>query len=143
VETQAVSNYLLANKDMIKAYVSLHTYSELWMYPWSYAAHTYTSDHSEYLALSQNAVTAIRQKHGTRYTQGTPPDVLYPVGGGSFDWAKAVAGTKWAFTLELRPGSSGSDSHYGFQLPPTLITPTAEEAWDGIILIAQQVLAAP
>jgi len=140
VETQALSNFLLANKDIIKAYVSLHSYSELFMFPWSYAAHTYTDDHQEYVALSNQAVAAIRQKHGTRYTAGTPPDVLYAVGGGSFDWAKAVAGTKWAFTLELRPGPNDSN---GFQLPASAIIPTAEEAWDGIILIANKVSATP
>jgi len=136
VETQVVSNFLLANKDLIKAYVSLHSYSELWMYPWSYAAHTYTDDHQEYVALSTQGVAAIRAVHQIRYTAGTPPDVLYAVGGGSFDWAKAVAGIKWSFTLELRPGDNDPN---GFQLPASQIIAAAEEAWAGIILIAKQV----
>uniref|UniRef100_A0A914V4Z8 Peptidase M14 carboxypeptidase A domain-containing protein n=1 Tax=Plectus sambesii TaxID=2011161 RepID=A0A914V4Z8_9BILA len=119
VETQVLSNFLLANKAQIKAYVSLHSYSELWMFPWSYATHTYTTDHQDYVALSQQAVAAISKKHGTKYQWGTAPDILYAVGGGSFDWAKAVAGIKWAITLELRPGPGDhdNDQNYGFQLP--------------------------
>jgi len=145
VETQVVSNYLLANKAMIKAYVSLHSYSELWMFPWSYQAHTYTTDHQEYLALSSQGTAAIRALHGTRYQSGTPPDILYAVGGGSFDWAKAVAGIKWSFTLELRPGDGDNDNdgNYGFQLPASYIVRTADEAWAGILLIAKAVNNVP
>jgi murein tripeptide amidase MpaA len=141
VETVALSNFLLANKNLIKAYVSLHSYSELWMFPWSYAANTYTDDHQQYVALSNQGVAAIRAVHGTRYGAGTAPDILYAVGGGSFDWAKAIAGIKWSFTLELRPGDGDNDNdqNYGFQLPASYIIRTADEAWAGIILIAKQV----
>jgi len=37
--------------------------------------------------------------------------------GGSYDWAKAVCGVKYAYALELRPSSNSDDSRYGFMLP--------------------------
>lgn len=37
--------------------------------------------------------------------------------GGSYDWAKAIDGVKYAYALELRPSSNTADSRYGFMLP--------------------------
>jgi len=47
--------------------------------------------------------------------------------GGSYDWAKGVAGIKYSYTLELR-----DRGRYGFLLPRSQIIPTAEETWTAI-----------
>ena len=50
------------------------------------------------------------------------------VGGSSCDWARAVAGVRYSYTLELR-----DRGQYGFLLPQSLIEPTANETFHGII----------
>ena len=57
-------------------------------------------------------------------------------GGGSADWAKAVAGIKYAFLIELR--DSGK---HGFLLPPDQITPTGEETWAGLRTIGKELIS--
>ena len=49
------------------------------------------------------------------------------ISGDSLDWAKEVAGIKYAFALELR-----DKGYYGFLLPDRELLPAAEETWDGI-----------
>ncbi len=50
------------------------------------------------------------------------------VGGSSLDWAKARAGVRYSYTLELR-----DEGRYGFLLPQSLIVPTANETLQGIM----------
>lgn len=57
-----------------------------------------------------------------------------PAGGGSYDWAKGVAGIKYSFTLELR-----DRGHYGFILPRSHIIPTGEETLDAILAVATSI----
>lgn len=55
--------------------------------------------------------------------------------GGSYDWAKGVAGIKYSYTLELRDTGT-----FGFLLPHSQIIPTGRETWAGIKTIAQEIL---
>jgi len=48
-------------------------------------------------------------------------------GGGSADWAKAVAGIKYSYLIELR-----DTGIHGFQLPVEEIIPTGKESWAGV-----------
>ena len=47
-----------------------------------------------------------------------------PATGGSYDWAKGVAGIKYSYTIELR-----DQGDYGFLLPSSQIVPTGMETW--------------
>ena len=53
--------------------------------------------------------------------------------GGSFDWVKAAAGIKSAYTLECRTDSPRP----GFLLPASGIIPSGEETWAGVKYIAE------
>jgi hypothetical protein len=53
--------------------------------------------------------------------------------GGSDDWAKGVAGIKYAHCLELRPASTGTDSNFGFQLPVDRVPRVGEETYRGFL----------
>lgn len=35
-ETKAISNFIMNRKDSIKMYITLHSYSQMWLMPWSY-----------------------------------------------------------------------------------------------------------
>ena len=56
-------------------------------------------------------------------------------GGGSADWAKAVARIKYSYLIELRDGGT-----HGFLLPPDQILPTGQETWAGLHTIATEII---
>lgn len=126
VEVQVMTAYLDKIKDRVLTYVGLHSYSQLWMFPWGWG----NERPAEGPDLEKNAkvgVAALTAVHGTQYQIGTPPELLYIASGGAFDWALGVAGIKYSYTLELR--DTGSN---GFLLPPEQIRPTGEETWAGL-----------
>ncbi|KAM7312616.1 zinc carboxypeptidase-like, partial [Ixodes scapularis] len=117
--------------DRVSFYFGLHSYSLLWMFPYSYTTRNATN-YQELLTISERGADAIRKVSGTNYTVGPINKIIYPVTGSSVDWAYEKAGVTKSFALELEPGSTSSDSSQGFLLPPKYILPTAEETWAGI-----------
>ncbi|CAK9813043.1 Carboxypeptidase A4 [Anthophora plagiata] len=132
-ETKAMADYILANKQNIRMYLTLHSYSQMWLVPWGYT-YLRPPDYWELANVAKKAIGAIAKVHGTDYQLGPSSDLLYPTSGASDDWAKGVAGIKYAYTLELRDRGT-----YGFLLPATQIVPTAREIWAGIRTIARLV----
>ncbi|XP_076644229.1 carboxypeptidase B [Halictus rubicundus] len=132
-ETRAMADYILDNKENIKMYLTLHSYSQMWLVPWGYT-YSKPSDYSDLANAAKKAINAISKVHGTNYQLGPSADLLYPTSGASDDWAKGVAGIKYAYTVELRDRGT-----YGFLLPATQIMPTAREIWAGIRTIVRQV----
>ncbi|XP_040067957.1 zinc carboxypeptidase-like [Ixodes scapularis] len=130
-ETRALRDAVLAAQDRVSFYFGLHSYSLLWMFPYSYTTKNATN-YQELLTISKRGADAIRKVSGTNYTVGPINKIIYPVTGSSVDWAYEKAGVTKSFALELEPGSSSSDSSQGFLLPPKYILPTAEETWAGI-----------
>jgi hypothetical protein len=55
--------------------------------------------------------------------------------GGADDWAKGVAGIKYAYTVELR-----DDGTYGFLLPASQIVATGKETFAAIKAITRAVV---
>jgi len=137
-ECQQVGGWLMTNKDHLKAYITLHSYSQLWMYSYGYKDHTYPPDVAELKALAEESVAALKAVHGKTYEIGSPTDILYAASGASDDWAKAIPEIKWTYTIELRPDQFGQ---YGFQLPADQIVPTGEETWAGLQVLANKLLA--
>ena len=54
--------------------------------------------------------------------------------GGSDDWAKAVGGIKYSYTVELR-----DDGYLGFQVPARDIEPSGEEMWAALVAMARAI----
>ncbi|XP_012262766.2 carboxypeptidase A2-like [Athalia rosae] len=132
-ETRAMAEYILANRQRIKMYLTLHSYSQMLLIPWGYTR-SRPSDFDELENVARKATNAMLKVHGTEYQVGASPDLLYPTSGGSDDWAKGIAGIKYAYTLELRDRGI-----YGFLLPARQIVPTARETWAGIRTITRLV----
>nr|XP_012229445.1 PREDICTED: LOW QUALITY PROTEIN: carboxypeptidase B-like [Linepithema humile] len=132
-ETKAMSDYILANKQHIRMYLTLHSYSQMWLVPWGYTR-SKPSDYTDLVNVAKKAINAIAKVHGTHYQIGSMADLMYPTSGSSDDWAKGVAGIKYAYTVELRDRGT-----YGFLLPATQIVPTAREIWAGIRAITRLV----
>ncbi|XP_075906569.1 carboxypeptidase B [Nelusetta ayraudi] len=132
IEVKNVANFIRKNKATIKAYLTVHSYSQLLLFPYSYqyglAAH-----HSELLQVAEGASSALRSLYGTRYTSGPGATTIYPAAGGSDDWAYDL-GVKYSYTFELR-----DTGYYGFLLPASQIKPTCEETMLAVKYIAAHV----
>ncbi|XP_067898708.1 carboxypeptidase B-like [Heterodontus francisci] len=120
----------------IKAYISIHSYSQMCLFPYSYT-YTLTSNYKELNTMARNAVKALSSFHGTQYLYGPAAITIYPSAGGSDDWAYDQ-GIKYSFTFELR-----DTGRYGFLLPESQIRPTCEETMLAINYIATYVLNHP
>ncbi|KAK2710442.1 hypothetical protein QYM36_011835 [Artemia franciscana] len=135
-ETKSLSEYILKNTESGKftAYFAIHSYSQMWLLPWGYTKNT-PEDIADLKRLAKIGAEALRSVHGTNFRIGTTPGLLYIASGSSNDWAKGVAGIKYAYTLELR-----DKGYYGFLLPPKYILPTAEETWNAIKACANELV---
>jgi len=120
IEVKNVADFIRRNKSIIKAYITIHSYSQLLLFPYSYTFDL-AADHSELMKVAVEASEALRSLYGTRYTSGPGAATIYPAAGGSDDWAYDL-GVKYSYTFELR-----DTGRYGFLLPESQIKPTCEE----------------
>nr|CDQ07440.1 Bm11718 [Brugia malayi] len=91
----------------IDAFITLHTYSQMWIYPYGHQRRSFPNDVKDLEKVGKQAVKAVENVYGTKFRLGTGADILYPSSGGSDDWAKSKAGVKFVYLLELRPGENG------------------------------------
>ncbi|XP_041125977.1 carboxypeptidase B [Polyodon spathula] len=132
IEVKAVANFIRANRSIIKAYLTIHSYSQLLLFPYSYTT-ALAAHHTELLGVAQGAADALATLYGTRYTSGPGAVTIYPAAGGSDDWAYDL-GVKYSFTFELR-----DTGRYGFLLPESQIRPTCQETMLAVKYIAKHV----
>nr|KAF6373331.1 carboxypeptidase B2 [Pipistrellus kuhlii] len=129
-EVKAVANFLRRNINHIKAYITMHSYSQMIVFPYSYNR-SRSKDHEELSLLAREAAQAIENiSQDIRYTYGSGSESLYLAPGGPDDWIYDL-GIKYAFTIELR-----DTGEYGFLLPKHLIKPTCREALAALSKIA-------
>lgn len=126
-ESSAVRDSIAELGDRVQIYVTLHSYSQLWMTPYGYT-HEFPANYDEQYRVAEIGVNALTAVHGTEFVYGNIADVIYMAAGGSSDWAYDAAGIQYAFALELR-----DTGYYGFLLPPEQIIPVGEETWAGIV----------
>jgi hypothetical protein len=118
-------------------FVTLHTYSQLWLHPYGHAPNNYPADNADLVRVGQLGAKALGKRYKTPYKVGSGADALYSAAGGSDDWAKEKAGVKYTYLLELRP----DDNHWdGFILEEDALIPTALETWDGLRTVVDEVM---
>ncbi|XP_068924937.1 carboxypeptidase B2 [Petaurus breviceps papuanus] len=133
-EVKAVASFLRRNLDHIKAYLSMHSYSQMVLFPYSYTM-SKSKDHEELSLVARQAAQAIlRVNENTYYKYGPGAQTIYLSPGGSDDWAYDM-GIKYSFTLELR-----DKGQYGFLLPESFIRPTVTEIFAAVYSIASHVI---
>ncbi|KAJ8303417.1 hypothetical protein KUTeg_019813, partial [Tegillarca granosa] len=108
------------------AYLTIHSYGQMWLYPWGYTS-ALPTDWPDLDAAAKTACDALQSVNGKNYVIGSSTNVLYSAAGGSDDHAKGIHKIKYSYTLELRDTGT-----YGFQLPENQILQTAEETWTGV-----------
>jgi hypothetical protein len=110
-ETQAMQGFIASRQ--FATSLSIHTYSDLWLYPFGYAQ-IYPANNAQYVEIS-NLATAVNH-----YEVGPPSFILYLANGVTCDYDHDVKGTM-AWSPEL---GSSSD---GFWPPTNRIVPLADE----------------
>nr|XP_020509589.1 carboxypeptidase B2 [Labrus bergylta] len=132
-ETHAVAEFLRSHKDTIQLYVSIHSYSQMLLFPYSYTVEE-AENHNELLEIAKEATEKIRRYYRSNYRYGSGAKTIYLAPGGSDDWAYNL-GIKYSFTFELQ-----DRGHYGFLLPPSHIPKACNEALTGVKTIALKVI---
>jgi len=125
----------LVNKQKVKAYMSLHAYSQMWFTPYAYNKWTKPRDYAELTRVAELGAQAIYNTHGRRYTVGSPGEILYEAAGSSMDWVKARLNIKYSFAMEMRPDMYTNN---GFIVPPSEIIPGGEEMLAGIRTMVEE-----
>lgn len=138
-ETKAVRNFLARPdmKDRLDAFVTLHSYAQLWIYPYSHEEQNYPEDIGELRKTARKAINRLSRVYGTNYRMGTGADTLSPAAGGSDDWAKSALSVKYVYLIELRPQMELSN---GFILHKKELIPTAVETFEGFREVVDAVL---
>ena len=84
---------LINSTQKIASYVSVHSYGQMWLYPYGTAKRV--SSHIDDLdRVASKSVSALSSLYGTQYQYGQiwktlNPNGTYPAGGNSIDWAHA------------------------------------------------------
>ncbi|XP_064417278.1 carboxypeptidase A1 [Latimeria chalumnae] len=128
-EVKSIVDFVLRHGN-IKAFVSIHSYSQMLLYPYGYTR-TPAADEQELHSLATTAVNALTSLYGTRYIYGSVITTIYQASGNTIDWTYNQ-GIKYSYTFELR-----DTGRYGFVLPASQIIPTATETWLAIMKIME------
>ncbi|XP_052452335.1 carboxypeptidase A6 [Carassius gibelio] len=132
-EVKAVAKFLRKHRKRVKAYISIHAYAQMLLYPYSYKYATIPNFNCVESA-AQNAVSALYSAYGVRYRHGPASTTLYMSSGSSIDWAYKN-GIPYAYAFELR-----DTGYFGFLLPEALINPTCTETMRAVKTIASGLL---
>lgn len=125
-ESIAVKNYITVTeqKTLWKAFITFHSYGQIIFHPRG----------NDLKRVGEKMVEEMRSVSGTIYTIASPDSDSDATSGSSDDWAKKVAGIKYAYTLELR-----DLGQYGFVLPAFNIKPSGEEGLAALRVIANSI----
>ncbi len=134
-ETQAMRDFIL-QRPQIVSHVDFHSYSQFMLHPWGYTSQP-SPDYSTHNSIAVAMTDAIRDVHGKNYIPGIWYTVLYPSSGIMIDWMYAQRGAV-SYTCELR-----DTGQFGFILPADQIIPTAEEAFAGLLELAEAEFESP
>merc|ERR1712223_82443 len=121
-ETNAIQKFIMARRNVMKLYLTFHSYGQYILDPWGYARRD-TSDKKDLHSMGLAGARAVKSLSGRKYSVGTAAKMLYPAAGGSDDWAKGGAGIKYSYTIELP-----DTGRYGFILPASKAKGVGQEA---------------
>ncbi|KAM0789382.1 hypothetical protein ACM66B_000211 [Microbotryomycetes sp. NB124-2] len=120
-ELKAIRDFLLNEGNNVHAFVDLHSFGQMIMYPFSYSCDKSSPDEENHFEAVIGAAKALRAVHGKTFETGSVCEVSLTAPGDSIDWTYASAKIRWSFAVELR------GSVWAFLLPPDQIRPSGEE----------------
>eukprot|EP00091_Calanus_sinicus_P004032 TRINITY_DN14227_c0_g1_i3.p1 TRINITY_DN14227_c0_g1~~TRINITY_DN14227_c0_g1_i3.p1 ORF type:complete len:414 (+),score=99.31 TRINITY_DN14227_c0_g1_i3:90-1331(+) len=134
VENRNVRDFLTANKDNVKFYNNVHSYSQLILLPWV-GAYDQPDNYDDLYEMAMKGNDALYDVHGKTFEVGCIPCMLYVASGGSLDWTLGELGIPYSYGMELR-----DTGNYGFILPPDQIIPSGEEVWAFHMTVARELI---
>ncbi|XP_065211305.1 carboxypeptidase B-like [Planococcus citri] len=135
-ETRAMSNFLKQHSKEIILYLSLHSYSQTWLIPWT-SNNMKSHEYADLLFMGRKAIEALQKSHGITYDLISKNDNANTESGSfSDDWAKNKLGIKYSYTAELRDKGT-----YGYLLPASQILPTGKEMFTAIKTLSRSILS--
>ncbi|XP_041638123.1 carboxypeptidase B2-like [Cheilinus undulatus] len=132
-ESKAVADFLRSHKDTVQLYISIHSFSQMLLFPYSYKKEQ-AENHNDLLEMAQEAAQKIKELYGNDYKYGPGATTIYLAPGGSDDWAYDL-GIKYAFTFELQ-----DRGRLGFLLPSSRISSACNEALTAVTTVALKVV---
>ncbi|XP_023315913.1 carboxypeptidase B-like [Trichogramma pretiosum] len=131
-ETRALRDFVLAHKNDIKAYLSLHSFGQYMLHPWGYTSDLPVNEPT-LKCVAEKAAKALQEVNGTPYQIGSSTNLLYAAAGGSDDYVMAVGKVPLSYTIEL-PGG-----YFQFAPPPKYINFIGEETFEAIKVFANYI----
>jgi len=107
------------------AFLDVHSYSQLFMYPYGYSVKDAVNS-AELDLIAKNVVAAVENTFGMKYEYGSISTTIYEAAGGSVDTIMDDLGISCNFAPELR-----DKGRYGFLLPDDQIPDVALEMYNG------------
>ncbi|CAF1467973.1 unnamed protein product [Rotaria sp. Silwood1] len=133
IETAQIAKFITGQRGAIVNYINFHSYSQLWMSPWSYST-TRPPQFELQDDGSIQAVDALTSVHGTKYQHGSVAQLISPTSGSTIDWTYGIANVTFSYGVELR-----DTGEYGFLLPENQIIPSGEETLAGLKALLQYI----
>lgn len=121
----------IAKSSLIQTYFSLHSFSQLLMFPYGSSSDK-VSNYNDLKLIGEKAVAAIQRRHDTKFQTGSVYETIYPSSGASMDWAYSTLNIPITYTFELRGPPNSTDM---FILPADQIRPTGWETLDAFVTI--------
>ncbi|XP_037010195.2 mast cell carboxypeptidase A [Artibeus jamaicensis] len=132
-ETKAVTDFIQSHLKSIKAYITVHSYSQLLLFPYGYTSKL-PPNNEELTKAAKIGTDVLSTRYETRYIYGPTASTIYKTPGSSLDWAYNL-GIKHTFAFELR-----DEGRFGFLLPESRIKPTCKETMLAVKFIAKYIL---
>ena len=117
-------------RKQVKAFIDVHSYSQLWIYTWAEKTEDIPNKAAQDL-IGRLATDAIKDTYGMTYEYGQTGQLLYVATGTTIDYAYDKLDIPCSLTVELR-----DTGRYGFLLPADQIVPTAEETYNAYKVMA-------
>lgn len=136
-ESTALRDLAMEQPNLV-AWLDVHSYGQLVLYPWGFQATPAPAD-AVLEPAAQALASGLAAPEGTEYI-AIPGVDLYPAAGTAMDWAYGELGL-YAYVLELRPGPE-NDPRIGFVLPPEQIVAVCDELLEGVLGLSEHLAGA-
>ncbi|XP_076334627.1 carboxypeptidase B-like isoform X2 [Tachypleus tridentatus] len=74
-EIKAIANFIFDHKKRVKLFLTLHSYSQMWLTPWGWT-NELPSDYTDQVKIGTVAVRALRSLYGTSFKIGSTSELL-------------------------------------------------------------------
>ncbi|KAF2904074.1 hypothetical protein ILUMI_02091 [Ignelater luminosus] len=127
-EIKAFRDLILRYAANIKLSISLHSFGQLILHPWTYTTNL-PANIKELNRLGIHVAETLKNATKANYGVGPVSQVLYYAAGSNIDWIMAVAGINLTYVIELPPQH---DNTMQFILPSRFIKDLVSKSFEGI-----------